>query len=186
MSPADRVVIGPWDILMWCKNVIFNFALLIGIFKSSYDNVLRWLPQDFTNDKSTLVQVMAWCRQATSHYLNQCWPRSPTPYDVTRPQWVKALACRLFGIKPLHIDPKCFYQENADENVICNISTSSSCLQGTVKNWFDYTADNMSRLPSVEYTHRNEQRASNGSSAPWGVKLRVIASLRMKGVWCLR
>ena len=22
---------------------------------------------------STLVQVMAWCRQAPSHYLNQCW-----------------------------------------------------------------------------------------------------------------
>ena len=27
-------------------------------------------------------------RQATSHYLNQCWPRSLSPYDVTRPQWV--------------------------------------------------------------------------------------------------
>ena len=23
---------------------------------------------------TTLVQVMTWCRQATSHYLNQCWP----------------------------------------------------------------------------------------------------------------
>ena len=32
---------------------------------------------------------MAWCRQATSHYLNQCWPRSLPPYGVTRPQWVK-------------------------------------------------------------------------------------------------
>ena len=40
-------------------------------------------------DKSTLVQVMAWCRQATSHYLSQCWPRSLSPYGVTRPQWVK-------------------------------------------------------------------------------------------------
>ena len=29
---------------------------------------------DFTDDKSTLAQVMAWCRQATSHYLSQCWP----------------------------------------------------------------------------------------------------------------
>ena len=48
------------------------------------------MPQDLTDDKSTLVQVMAWCRQATSHYLNQCWPRSPTPYGVTRPQWVKS------------------------------------------------------------------------------------------------
>ena len=29
-----------------------------------------------TDYKSTLVQVMAWCPQATSHYLHQCWPRS--------------------------------------------------------------------------------------------------------------
>ena len=46
------------------------------------------MPQDLTNEKSTLVQVMAWCLQATSYYLNQCCPRSPTPYGVTRPQWV--------------------------------------------------------------------------------------------------
>ena len=47
------------------------------------------MPQDLTDDKSALIQVMAWCRQATSHYLNQCWPRSSTPYGVTRHQWVK-------------------------------------------------------------------------------------------------
>ena len=35
---------------------------------------------DLTEDKSTLVQVMAWCCQATSHYLSQCWPRSVSPY----------------------------------------------------------------------------------------------------------
>ena len=44
---------------------------------------------NLTDDKSTLVQVMAWCRQATSHYLSQCWPRSMSPNGVTRPQWVK-------------------------------------------------------------------------------------------------
>ena len=49
------------------------------------------MPQDFTEDKSTLVQVMAWCRQATSHYLSQCWPRSMSPNGVTRPQWVKSI-----------------------------------------------------------------------------------------------
>ena len=58
------------------KSVIFTLVLLIGIFKSSYDNAISWMPQDFTDDESTLVQVMAWCRQATSHYLSQCWPRS--------------------------------------------------------------------------------------------------------------
>ena len=31
---------------------------------------------------------MAWCRQATSHYLSQCWPRSMSPYGVIRPKWV--------------------------------------------------------------------------------------------------
>ena len=40
-------------------------------------------------DKPTLVHVMAWCRQATSHYLYQCWPSSMRPCIVTRPQWVK-------------------------------------------------------------------------------------------------
>ena len=46
------------------------------------------LSLDLTNDKSTLVQVMAWCHQTTSHYLSQCWPRSLSPYGVTWPQWV--------------------------------------------------------------------------------------------------
>ena len=35
---------------------------------------------DFTDDQSTLVQVIAWCHQATSHYLSQCWPRSLSLY----------------------------------------------------------------------------------------------------------
>ena len=46
------------------------------------------MPLELTDYKSTLVQVMAWCRQATSHYLSQCWPRFMSPYNVTRPQWV--------------------------------------------------------------------------------------------------
>ena len=68
------------------KNVIFNLVLVTRIFRSSHDNALRWMPQGLTDDKSTLVQVMAWCRQATSHYLSQCWPRFMSPYGVTRPQ----------------------------------------------------------------------------------------------------
>ena len=89
-------------------------------------NVLKWLLsgafpillEDPADDKSTLVQVIAWCRQATSHYLNQCWLKpitwtnvdyGPLPelmltkahclnqcwlrpiahYDVIRPQWTK-------------------------------------------------------------------------------------------------
>ena len=32
------------------------------------------------DDKSTVVQVMAWCCQATNQYLIQCWPRSVSTY----------------------------------------------------------------------------------------------------------
>ena len=70
---------------------IFNLVLLSGIFRSSYDNALRWMSRDLTDDKSTLVQVMAWCCQATNHYLSQCWPRSMSPHGITRPQWVNSL-----------------------------------------------------------------------------------------------
>ena len=48
-----------------------------------------WIPQHHTYEKSTLVQVMTWCCQPMSHYLSQCWPRSISPYGVTRLQWVK-------------------------------------------------------------------------------------------------
>ena len=34
---------------------------------------------------------MAWCRQATSHYLNLCWSPSISPYGATGPQWVKTI-----------------------------------------------------------------------------------------------
>ena len=49
---------------------------------------LRWMSLYLNDEKSALVQLMAWCRQATSHYLSQRWSRSVSPYDIIRPQWV--------------------------------------------------------------------------------------------------
>ena len=39
---------------------------------------------DHTDHKSTLVQVIACCCQARSHYLSECWPRPLSPYGVTK------------------------------------------------------------------------------------------------------
>ena len=64
----------------WCELVSSNLVVIMS------SNECHW---------TLLVQVMAWCRQATSHYLNQCWSRSPTPYGVTRPQWVKQIISTL-------------------------------------------------------------------------------------------
>ena len=71
------------------RYVIFKRILVIDVWGISCWIALIWMPLGFTDDKSTWVQVMAWCRQATSHYLSQCWPRSLSPYSVSRPQWVK-------------------------------------------------------------------------------------------------
>ena len=54
----------------------------------SCEIALIWMSLNFTDDQSTLVQVIAWCHQATCHYLSQCWPRYLSPYCVTRPEWV--------------------------------------------------------------------------------------------------
>ena len=58
----------------------------------SCELALRWMSLDLSDDKSTLVQVMAWCRQATSRYPSQCWPSSLSPYAVTMPQWVNYMS----------------------------------------------------------------------------------------------
>ena len=50
------------------------------------------LTQKLTNEKSTLVQVLDRCHQATIHYLSQCWSISTVmmPLGFTRPHGVNA------------------------------------------------------------------------------------------------
>ena len=57
---------------------IFKQILVTGSWGISCEIALIWMSLDFTDDQSTLVQVMAWYHQATSHYLSQCWPKSVT------------------------------------------------------------------------------------------------------------
>ena len=75
------------------REIIFKLNLVNGGWGISYKITLGWMPLDLTDDKSTLVTITAWCRQATSHYLSQCWPRSMSSNGVTRPQWVKSFRC---------------------------------------------------------------------------------------------
>ena len=44
------------------RKVIFKLTLVNGGCGISYEIALRWMPQDLTDVKSTLFQVMAWCR----------------------------------------------------------------------------------------------------------------------------
>ena len=66
----------------------FKRAIFRLCFTDWYDNALSWVLQYLTDQKSTLVEVMAWHHQASSHYLNQCGRRSLMWYGIIRPQWV--------------------------------------------------------------------------------------------------
>ena len=76
-------LIGPWEICTKFRQVIFKLISVTDGWGISCKIVLRWMPLDLTDDKLTLVQVMAWCRQATSHYLSQCWLRDLCRYMVS-------------------------------------------------------------------------------------------------------
>ena len=78
-------------VAIWSGDRSPHWPCPINFRSTSWEIALRSMPRNIVNDKSTLVQVMAWCRQATSHYLNQCWPRSMWPHGITRPLQVLIL-----------------------------------------------------------------------------------------------
>ena len=71
------------------KTVILQLIIQNSSMNAHCEITLRWKTQNFNNDKSTLVRVMAWCCKAPIHYLSQCWPRSLSSFCVIKPQWVK-------------------------------------------------------------------------------------------------
>ena len=63
-SRANRTQVGP---------MLAPWILLSGKFTTTSCEIFcKWMPQNTYDNKSTLVQVMAWCQLATSHYLSQC------------------------------------------------------------------------------------------------------------------
>ena len=60
---------------------------------------LKWTIQNTIDDISQLAQVLAWCRQVSSHYLSQHWHGPMSPYAVTKPQWVHV------WMKPIYQHP---------------------------------------------------------------------------------
>ena len=109
-------LIGPWEIWLTFQISNFNQILVIDGWGISYEVVLKWLPLDIPNDKSTLVQVMAWCLQATSHYLSHCWPCSMLPYGITRPHWVKGKGYVLLLLRRHRRATPYFFQHHVISN----------------------------------------------------------------------
>ena len=97
LMPVNSLAPGKFE---WNFRYVCNFGTDFSdwLLRQLLWIALIWMSLDFTDDQSTLVQVMAWCRQATSHYLSQCGPRSLSPYGVTRPQWVNASSAANIGL----------------------------------------------------------------------------------------
>ena len=82
--------LSPGEYVSNCESIIFQLIMQYSIWSTKYEIIISWMSQNFTNEKWTLVEVMAWCHHVTSRHLNQCWPRSLSPYGIIRPQWVTA------------------------------------------------------------------------------------------------
>ena len=65
----------------WCannfKSVIYKHMLLIKFMSTFHEIALMWLPQNTFDDKSTLVQVMAWYHQAPWTFAMKYLSESP-------------------------------------------------------------------------------------------------------------
>ena len=77
ISSADLSTHCPLGDVIVISNVYLKHSTVTEYIQVNI--ALEWTPED----KATMVRVIAWCLTAPSHYLNQCWSRSPKPYDVT-------------------------------------------------------------------------------------------------------
>ena len=69
-----------WDVAelsFWSCN--FQIHSMYSCAKHYLWNCSDDFATDHSDEKSTLVQVLTWCRQATSHHLSQCWFRPMSP-----------------------------------------------------------------------------------------------------------
>ena len=72
-----------WEMLAVISKYIFKHIIQnsrLSIFCCEFAS--RWMPSNFINDKSTLIQATS-----PSHYLSQCCPKFMLPHAATRPWW---------------------------------------------------------------------------------------------------
>ena len=105
----------PWGGVAVIQRVYIMFKVIIQNigFSTGSEIALRQIPQHLTNENSTLVPVIAWCHQAPSHYLSQCWPE---------------VLIKINKIKEKN-NSNTFFSE-ADETKVCSWEAGPSQQQG--------------------------------------------------------
>ena len=85
----DQLICHTENQVKFFRSIKFNIIIVKVGWVISFDNALTGMSMDCANDKSILVQVISWYRQAVRHYLIQYWRTSMTRYGVTGLQCVK-------------------------------------------------------------------------------------------------
>ena len=121
-----------WDMLLRILWLLFyknNFIRIFMIDIWAFCHEMHW---DML--LRILWMISQHCLMATSHYLNQCWPRPLAFCDITREQWVMNYLC-LVDIPVYH-----YYKKQSLSDITadgCNSfvasyksSNSSPCIPG--------------------------------------------------------
>ena len=80
----------------WNVSTVWPLRDVVAIFNQSFSNCYqRCIPWAFPvtlpwGEFHKLSLIMSQHRQATSHYLRKCWPKSLPTYGVPRSQWFNA------------------------------------------------------------------------------------------------
>ena len=67
---------------------IFRCIIVNETFYISIQISLKFVPTGPIDNNQALFQIMAWCRIATHHYSNQCWPDTLTHICCIRGRWL--------------------------------------------------------------------------------------------------
>ena len=117
--------VSPWRSA--CNLMQFPILFYYKLSLSVYGNAFGWITQALTDEKSTLVQVRAWCHQATSHYQHQCWPSTVLPYGITSPQWVQILGMLSSALLQNKSTPKPNPGYMSTDLYVCQFASFNKC-----------------------------------------------------------
>ena len=122
---------------------------------------LRWVPQDLTDDQSTLVSVMAWGLQATPHYLHNAghfiWR-----HMASRSQWVNDNGASIITSRKNIISKEAFFQHSF-------IGFANSLTSGMLHFVLEYSLE-------LIFTYKHDYDIT---LCVWFSKHLVIATLRI-------
>ena len=77
---------GCWNLVPINGTIILD----LGIPSTSHETACKWIPQDPISNRSSLVQVMAFCHQAIKSLPESMLTKvhGMMPYGITRTQWL--------------------------------------------------------------------------------------------------